>query len=189
MSVQLSFKLKDQYTMKIWNPAILGATEIKTISGEYFFAVLFSVHREKTSTEKTVAEQAKKILGKFSLEINSFEKDITSLVRISELKKSESFFTLTFAEQDIKPITFNPPENSGVCPENAAFLRSFIKFDEYVALLNELHSMALITEKEYYIERKTAQSKIRGIMEGYNGLIKHFHGDRKRNKVKLESVA
>lgn len=189
MSVQLSFKLKDQYTMKIWNPAIMGASEIKVITGEYFFAVLFSVHRERVAASKPIAEQAKKILAKFMLEVTSFEKDINSLVKMSEMKKSENFFTLTFAGEEAKPIVFNPPENCGVCPENAAFLRSFIKFDEYVALLNELQSMALITEKEYYIERKTAQSRIRGIMEGYSSLIKNFHADRKKAKVKLESVA
>lgn len=189
MTAQLSFNLKDRYTMMIWNPAVLGVEEVKSISAEYFFSVLFSVHRERSSSNSQVAEHAKKILSKFVMDINGFEKEVIGLIKMENIRKEESVFSISFAQEQGEKITFSPVENSGICPENAAFLRSFVKFDEYVALLNEVHAMALIPENEFYRQRKLTQGKIRGIMEGYNKLIKRFHGERKKVKTKLESVA
>lgn len=186
---QLSFKLKDRYTMMIWNPTVLGVDDVRAINAEYFFSVLFSVHREKTSSNEKVSEHAKKIMSKFIADISSFEEELIGLIKMAELKKQESVFSITFSQEKGETITFSPTENSGVCPENAAFLRSFVKFDEYVALLNEIHAMALIPEKEFYRQRKIAQGKFSGIMEGYNKLIKRFHGERKKSKSSLESVA
>lgn len=189
MAAQLSFTLKDRYTMKIWNPVLLGETEIKSLTGEFFFSVLFSVYRERQASNSQISEHAKKILAKFVLDMSAFEKEVIGLINVTEMKKSESVFTVSFVDAEPKAVKFSPGETSGICPENAAFLRSFVKFDEYIALLNEIQAMAIITEKEYFIQRKTAQSKIRGIMEGYNNLIKRFHTERKKVKTKLESVA
>lgn len=188
MAAELTFKLKDKYSMMIWNPRLLNNDNFKSITAEYFFSVLFSVYREKSSDNKNFALHAKKISSKFTLEIESFEKEVSSQIRILELEKSNSVFGLKFDGFTEHNITFSPNKNSGVCPENAAFLRAFVKFDEFVSLLNEVHTMAILNDNEFYRQRKLTQGKLRGIMEGYNNLIKEFHIERKKLK-NVESVA
>lgn len=188
MSANLTFELKDKYTTTIWNPRILNPDEkIKSLHGEYFFSVIYSVHREKNNSVEPVALLAKKTLSKFSQELGSFENELSSQTKILEMKKNECVFNLSFSSHSVNKISFSPTDNSGVCPENAAFLRAFIAFDKYISLLGEIRAMAIIPEDKYYIDRKTIQSKMRGIMEGYNKLIKQFHSERK--KTLTESAA
>jgi len=186
MKHQLSFNLLDRYSMKIWNPSLLD-DDFKAINGEFFFSVIYSIFREKSKEHKNISTTAKNVLAKFTKEMSKFENEIKGLIKLAELKKAESEFTIAFSEQKLKKITFTPASNGGVCPENSLFLRSFIKFDQYVSLLNELKSMAIIEDKEYYIQRKQAQSRLSGIMEGYYALIKNFHTQRKKYEKTIEN--
>lgn len=176
----IKFKLKDRYTVMLWNPSVLGVENVKAINAFYIFSVLFSAHAEKSSTNKSVSEYAHKICSKFTSDIASFDKHINLLIRACEKDLKESVFSVSFDSNQGDEIVFSTEKNKGVCPENAALLRSVIKLDEYVFMLNQLKSMTLIHENDFYRKRKLAQEKLRSILESYNSLIKRFHSERKK---------
>ncbi|NRA71977.1 MAG: hypothetical protein HRU24_13225 [Gammaproteobacteria bacterium] len=181
MDANLSFQLKDRYSTKIWNPNILDPkAQIRSVNGEYFFSVIYSVHREKRSEHKEVSQLAIRTLTKFTQEIGELEKELISQTELMEHKKTKCVFSVTFPKAKVINVAFTPQKNSGICPENAQFLKVFIEFDKYVSLLGDIRSMALITEKEYYVQRKIIQSKLRGIMAGYYALIKQVHNERRK---------
>lgn len=186
MKNQLTFSLIDRYSMNIWNPALLD-NESKSINGEFFFSVIYSVFREISNKNDTINSAARKIMKKFTSEMGKFEQDMKELIKLAELKKAESEFSITFSDGKSHKITFTPSTSGGICPENSLFLRAFIKFDQYVSILNEVKSMAIIQEKEYFVSRKAAQSRLAGIMEGYYSLIKNFHHQRKKYETEMES--
>lgn len=185
MPAQLSFKLKDNYSVMIWNPSLINENPSKTISAEFFFCVIFSVFRERNSKEKKIVSSANNILSGLTKSLLKFEEDIVTLTKIANSRIDENGFTISFTDKSAKDISFVPDNNGGICPENATFLRSFVKFDGYVSKLNELRSMKVITDKEFYINRKKAQEMLRNIIDEYYVKIKQLHTEKKT--VKIES--
>lgn len=190
MSANLTFELRDQYSTKIWDPKILEPNaKVRSVSGEYFFSVLYSVHREKNSNRKAVAQWAKNTLEKFISDVEKLESELKKLIEQLDQLKLEHPFSVSYPDAKTNQVEFEPRKNSGVCPENAAFLRLFILFDKYVSTLGEVISIAAISQKDYYKNRKQAQSKLRRLMEAYNNAIKKFHAERKKKTAKAEVPA
>ncbi|WP_054112724.1 hypothetical protein [Marinagarivorans algicola] len=180
MAAGLSFTLKDNYSIKMWNPEITtGSESAKSLTGEYFFSVIYSLYKQEKSEVESVAKMATRIANKLSKDIQRLTGEILSLIEISKLKKSEHIFTVDFSVSNDKKISFSPSPQSGICQQNALFLKMFILFDQYISLLNESRVMTIISDKEFYTQRKLIQTKIRKIMERYNEIIKKFHKDRK----------
>lgn len=178
-STELEFEFHDRYSAMIWNPQLLNDSTVKALKAEFFFNIIFSVFRDKNHSNKKVSESATELLSKLNKDITAIHDDFHVKLREINFCISECPFTVTFNNNEAINVILKTENNSGVCPDNAIFLKTFLLFDQLVSALGKARSISLITDKDYFTQRKNAQSTIRNLMEMFNIEVKRFHASKK----------